>query len=214
MLRSGLALAALLFASNVFAQGRTVAKVTVGEVDVAVTRVRAKDGGLTLKLVAKGPWPKPRSLTLYEGGGDDDGAGDDDVRSIRAAPFELPGGKPGVRVDFTFRVPDGRRGDEQTDTSLVVLEGKVHKLLELRTRLSRDRSKTCRMSEVTTLELDAAGDLVAATQVKAEPALDEEDNPIDKTCKAPKGVTRKVYTMRGGKLVDADPTPADDDDDD
>jgi hypothetical protein len=200
----------LAFAAPARAQERTVAKLQVaggpGEADkpieVWVTRAKDSEGGITVKLIAKGVGPKPQALTLYSGGGADDGAGDAEVKQITARPFELPGGKPGVRVDYSFRLPDGKKKDEQIDTILVGFGGgKTHKVFELRTRLSRDRSKLCREGEEVALSLDGKG-LVAATTRTAEPVLGDDDLPLDKTCRAPKGAVKKSYPWKGDRFID------------
>lgn len=207
-----LALAFALLTSVAHAQVRTVAKLKLDTVEVWVTRARFPDGGLTVKLIAKGVGPKPQALTIYHGGGDDDGAGDAEVKAIEASALPLPDGQQGVRVDFTFRVPDGRKNDEQTDTTLVGFQGKTHKLLELRTRLSHDRGKNCREGEETQLALDAAGNLVASTTQNAESALGDDDLPLDKTCRAPRGAAKKSFKWSGDKFVDAEAAAPEEDD--
>jgi len=203
-------LAMLLTSPSLRAQERTVAKAQVAAepgkppVEVWVTRQRDEEGGVVIKLVAKGVGPKPQALTLYTGGGADDGAGDAEVRKIAASPFDLPGGRKGVRVDFTYRIPDGRKKDEQTDTSLVGFGGgKAHKLIELRTRLARDRSKLCREAEEIALSLE--GDqLIAIVGRKALPELGDDDLPIDKTCKAPRDLFKRRYPWKDEHFVDAE----------
>jgi hypothetical protein len=204
------ALGILAFGSAVLAQERTVAKCQVAPaegqkpIDVWVTRTRDSEGGVVIKLIARGVGPKPQALTIYSGGGADDGAGDDEVQKVSAKAFDLPAGKKGVRVDFSFRIPDGKKNDEQTDTTLVGFGGgKTHKLIELRTRRYRDRSKICREGEEVALAVDG-NDLVAGTSQKTEPELGDDDLPIDKTCKAPRGIAKKKYVWKNEKFVDPD----------
>jgi hypothetical protein len=194
----------LVLSATAFAEDKTVAKLTLAPYEVWVTRARAADGGLTLKLIAKGVGPKPQALTLYQGGGDDDGLSDSDLKTVKASPFELPGGQKGVRVDLTFRVPDGKKQDEQTDTMLVGFMGKTRKLVELRTRLAKDRTKICRDSEETALSLDDKGNLVAATVHKGESALGDDDLPLDKNCRGRSGVQKKTYKWADDKFIDPD----------
>jgi hypothetical protein len=204
------ALSVLFLALAAQAQEKTVSKCQVTDggkaIDVWVTRTRDSEGGIAIKLIARGVGPKPQSLTIYTGGGADDGAGDDEVQRISAKPFDLPGGKKGVRVDYTFRIPDGKKNDEQTDTMLVGFGGgKTHKLIELRTRRYRDRSKICREGEEVSLTIEG-NDLVAGTSQKTDPELGDDDLPIDKTCKAPRGVAKKKYPWKDEKFVDPDAT--------
>ncbi len=202
-------LSLLLLAGQARAEEKTVAKCQVpGEagkpLDVWVTRTRDSEGGVIIKLIARGVGPKPQALTIYTGGGADDGAGDDEVQKIVAKPFDLVGGKKGVRVDFSFRIPDGKKKDEQTDTTLVGFGGgKTHKLIELRTRHYRDRSKICREGEEVALSVEGEA-LIAATSQKTEPELGDDDLPIDKTCKAPRGVAKKKYPWKDEKFLDPD----------
>ena len=179
------------------------------KVELVLTRARTTDGGLVVKVVAKGLGPKPQPLIIYRGGGDDDGVGDDDVRGVALKPFELANGQKGARIDLTFRVPDGKKKDVQTDTTLVGFAGKPHKLLEVTTERARDRSKLCRDLESTELKIEGT-DLGAATTKQVEPALGDDDLPIDKGCKAPSGAVKKLYRWEKDHFVD--PTATDDDD--
>ena len=214
MTRCGFLVSIFLFASTAHAEDKTVAKLSLanGEnfpaIDVWVTRAAGKDGSLVVKLIAKGVGAKPQALTIYQCGGDDDGAGDAEVRGIKASAFDLPGGKKGVRVDLVYRLPDGKKKDEQTDTTLVGFGGgKTHKLLELRTRLAHDRSKVCRESEEIALALE--GDALAASRsLKLDSALGDDDLPLDKSCKSPRGVAKKLYKWANEKFVDPDDAPA------
>jgi len=201
----------LLLAAPAIAD-ETAAKVTVPvepdkKVDVWVTRARGDDGSLTLKLIARGLWPKPQSLTLYQGGGDDDGYGDDDVKKVTAHTFDVGGGKKIAKVEITYKPPDGKKVDEQTDTILVGFDGKTHKMLELTTRRSRDRSKVCRETD----QIDLAADgptLTASRHLVREAALGDDDLPIDKSCRSPKEVAKKYFKLTGGQWVESDGPPA------
>lgn len=207
-----LALLLTLFTSAAFAD-ETAAKVTVAvepgkTVDVWVTRARGDNASLTLKLIARGPWPKPQALTLYQGGGDDDGYGDDDVKKVTAHSFDVGGGKKIAKVEITYKPPDGKKVDEQTDTILVGFEGKTHKMLELTTRRSRDRSKVCRETDQIDLAADGAT-LTASRHLVREAALGDDDLPIDKSCRSPKDVAKKFFKLSGGQWIESDAPPAD-----
>jgi len=181
------------------------------KIELSLTRARTADGGLVVKVVAKGLGPKPVPLVIYQGGGDDDGVGDEDVRGVVLKPFELGNGIKGARIDLTFRVPDGKKKDVQTDTTLIGFAGKPHKLLQLTTERARDRSKVCRDLESTELKVEGT-DLGTATTKQVEPALGDDDLPIDKSCKAPSGAVKKVYRWEKDHFVD--PNASDDDDGD
>src|SRR5687767_2524582 len=114
-----LAVVATLFANLLAAQPaveKTLLKLglTVGDkpIEVWVARADSDDGGLSLRLIAKGVGPKPQALTLYTGGGDDDGPGGDELKSVTAKVVELPQAGKVVRVDFAYRLPGQR--DEET----------------------------------------------------------------------------------------------------
>ena len=186
-----------------------------------VTRSRDADGGAIVKLLAEGVGPRPQALTLYTGGGADDGAGDDDLLSIEARQMPLPDGAPAVRVDVRYRVPDGRMRQEEVETFLVGFDGKTHKLLSLLTLQMKDRSKarTCREGVRSQLEFRAADggavELVASSTRAVEPLLGDDDLPIDRTCKAAPGVSRVIYRMAKGQTafeqIDPPPPPAEED---
>src|SRR5689334_7357442 len=89
---------------------QTVAKLQLGGQDVVVARVGGKDGGVQIRVKAG----KGAPLVVYQGGGDEDGAGDKDVREVNASTFELPAGKKGLRVDMTYHPPDKPKKEEQT----------------------------------------------------------------------------------------------------
>lgn len=205
------------FAAKPTSAEKTVAKFAVtrakgAPINVWVTRERDSEGGIIVKLVAQGAGAKAQAVTVYEGGGADDGAGDAEVKDIVAKAFALPGGAPAVRVDVSYRVPDGRKKDEQIETILIGLEGKPHRLLELVTYSMRDKTKTCREGVSTQFAVRAgaggAVDLLASTTVAVEPALGDDDLPIDKTCKAPAGASRVIYRLKGDAFEQIDPPPA------
>ncbi len=181
---------------------KTVGRITISPtlsaapVDVWLTRTRKEDGGLIVKLVTRTSTTKALSLTIYTGGGDDDGAGDSDVRNLIVRPFDVPGGRRWVRIDFTYRIPDGGKRDERTDTTLVELLPKPRRLIDITTQQIRTRSKNCREGEETQLlpeNIDGELRLVATTQKIVDPVLGEDDLPVDKKCVATAGVDRKVF---------------------
>jgi hypothetical protein len=199
-----------LLAAPAFAD-ETAAKLTLAiesdkKVDLWVTRSRGDDGSLTLKLIARGLWPKPQALTLYSGGGDDDGYGDDDVRRVTAHSFDVGGGKKIAKIDITYKPPDGKKVDEQVDTILVGFDGKTHKMLELTTKRSRNRSKVCR--ETDQIDLSADGPtLTASRHLVREAALGDDDLPVDKSCRSPKDVAKKYFKLTGGQWVESEEPP-------
>jgi hypothetical protein len=208
-------LGAWLFApSTALAAGaeRTASKVTVpGEpaIQVFVTRQRHDDGGVTVRLIASGVAERPQALTLYAGGGDDDSPGDAALKGVKAQPFQLPDGQRAVRVDLKFVIP-GRTNDFQTDTTLIGFAGKPHKLAQLRTRVERDRSKVCREVKETQLRFssDKPTKLEATTALGLEPALGDDDLPIDKGCRGKSPMGRVVYQLDREKFVQVDPPPS------
>ena len=179
-----------------------VAKKTI---NLVVTRQKQPDGGSVIKLAARG-LGKPQTLTLYQGGGDDDGPNDVDIKKVLIDEVEL--GKLKVaRVDINFRIPGTVKKEIQTDTMLIGFDGKMHKLVELRTYYSRTKSKLCRDGEEVTLA-GSAETLTATKTAIAEPALDDEDQPIDKSCKPKGGPQKVIYKMKGDHFVQVDPAPA------
>ena len=181
-------------------------------IDVWVTRAGDDEGGLIIKLIARGVGPKAQALTIYSGGGGDEGPGESDLKSIGAKVFELPGGRKAVRVDFTYQVPESKTREIQTDTWIVGFGGKTHKLLPeaLRTRFSSDRSKVCREREETTLsaESDAEGVLLVAARAERVDAVYGDDHlPVDKTCRAAPGVDKKAYRLAVDEGKPASPSP-------
>jgi hypothetical protein len=211
---SALLVANLVLTTPARGADRTVTKLAFaggkGPLDVWLTRADGTDGSLTVKVIAKGVGPKPQSLTIYAGGGDDDGVGVEEVRTLSAKVIELPAVGKAVRVDFTHVVLGST--DEETETTLVGFDGKTHKLLELTTRRTHARSKVCREWEETALlgELgEAEGMLTATTRLRVQPTLGDDDEPLDKTCVAPKGVYRQIYRWSGERYLDAaTPSPA------
>src|SRR3954447_9235038 len=88
-------IANLLVASPALAADKTVSKLAFtgaksAPVEVWLTRADAADGGLVLKLIAKGIGPRPQALTLYTGGGDDDGPGTGELKGLTAKLMEVP----------------------------------------------------------------------------------------------------------------------------
>jgi hypothetical protein len=171
-------------------------------VEVSVVRVSSADGGVAVKVLARTAGAKPLTLVVYQGGGEEDGAGDKDLRGVSAAAFELGAGKKALRVDVGYHPPDEPKRVEQTDTTLVAVDGKPRAIAELITRRGRDRSKVCRELTETQLAVDGA-DLIASTGVKLEPALSDDDLPIDRACRSSGALTRKVYKWSGEKFVEA-----------
>lgn len=204
-MRLRLSLLSLSFlAAPAFAQPteKTVAKISVtpslsaSPVDIWLSRTRNDDGGLVVKLVSRTSTTKAMSLTIYSGGGDDDGAGDADVRNLVVRPFDVPGGRRWVRVDFTYRIPDGGKRDERTDTTLIELLPKPRRLIDITTQQVKQRSKNCREGEETQLfaeNIEGELRLVATTQKIVDPVLGDDDLPIDKKCKVTDAAERKVF---------------------
>jgi hypothetical protein len=196
---------------------RTVAKLSIAPskpgaaaVETWVTRGRTDDGGIVVRVVAKGVGPKPQSLTVYNSEEEDDGVLDEDVRALGAKVIDLPGVGKLLRIDITYRWPESGKKVEHTDTTLVGFDGKTHKLLELRTRVQRDQPKRCRQLEETTFAgelVDDAPRLVTTTVQRAQPTLGDDDLPVDKTCVAPTGAQRKIYRFKEGKFVVDEPPP-------
>jgi hypothetical protein len=196
------------------APDRTVVRLTFstakkGPIDVWVTRADGEDQSLVVKLIAKGVGPRPQSLTLYSGGGGDDGPSVGELRGLTARVIDLPMAGKAVRVDFTYQVPGQTAGDEQTDTTLVGFDGKTRKLLHLVTRRTHKKSELCSEAEETALqpegdELD--GRIVAERRITATPALGDDDEPLDMTCVSQKGL-KKVFRFTGEKYLEAGDEP-------
>lgn len=204
---AALALVAMIFAAPISAaESKAITQLTFApesgkpNIDVWITRASDDDGGLAIKLIARGVGAKAQALTLYTGGGGDEGPGDSDVKSIGAKVFELPEGRKAVRVDFTYQMPEGKKREIQTDTWLVGFQGKTHKLMPepLRTRFSSDRGKNCREREETTLtaESDAEGVVVVAARAERVDAVyGDDDLPVDKSCRAAPGIDKKAFRL-------------------
>jgi hypothetical protein len=202
---------ALVLTASLALADETAAKVTVTaepgrNVDVWITRARSEDGAITLKLIARGVGPKPQALTLYAGGPSEDGWGDDDLRNVTAHSFDLGGGKRGARIDVTFHPLGAKKRDEQVDTFLIGLDGKTRKLLELTTRVAWDKSKVCREADVIDLAVEN-GDLVAAKHRVREAALGDDDLPIDKSCRSPKDVSKRIYKRSADRFSETSEAP-------
>lgn len=200
----------LFVGTSALAGEQTVARLQIPvdgkPMDVVVVRTAPGNGGVTVTLKAKPQGGKAQSYIVYEGGGDEDGAGDKDVKGVTAAAFDLQGGKKGVRVDVTYHAPDKPKKEDQTDTTIVAVDGKPRALVELTTRLGRDRSKVCRENQQVSLAMEG-DDLAATTAIQLEPALGDDDLPIDKKCKSPAGGVKKVYKWTDGKFVDPSAAP-------
>jgi hypothetical protein len=188
---------------------RTVQKLSVGKVEVWITRADAFDGGLVVKVIAKGVGPRPQALTLYSGGGDDDGPGTDEIKALSAKVLELPAAGKVLRVDFAYTVPG--TSEEQTETTLVGFEGKTHKLLSLVTRRTHTRNPQCKEQWETALtgegdELD--GQVVAMKKLKVIPVRGDDDEPLDKGC-VPQKPEKSVYRWTGERFAEpAAPSPS------
>ena len=173
------------------APDRTVAKVTLtgarnAPIEAWVTRADAEDGSLVVKLIEKGVGARPQALTLYRGGGGDDGPGSADFRELTAKVVDLPMAGKAVRVDFSFQVPGTT--EEKTETTIVGFSGKTHRLLQLETRLIPEGD-------------EMEGRLVSERHIVATPALGDEDEPLDLTCVSTKA-ERKVYRFTGEKYLE------------
>jgi hypothetical protein len=195
---------------------KTLARLTIvpapggARVECWLTEQDSGDGSVALKLVIKGAAPRPQAMTIYAGGGEDDGPGAAEVRSGKASVLDLPDGKKLVRVDFAYSQPGGGGRGEQTDTTLVAVDGRPRKLLELTTLVGRDRSPVCRDFTETKLSARASGggsEVVATTSKLATPSLGDDDLPIDRGCKAPRGAEKVVYRLSGDKLEQIEPAP-------
>jgi hypothetical protein len=181
------------------------------KIDVWVTRTRAADGGLTVKLIAKGVGPRPQALTVYRGGGEDDGPGDEEVRGISAKVIDFPSVGKLVRVDFAYRLPG--QDAEQTDTTLVGFAKKTHRVFDLTTRRAYARNPQCRATEETTLSGEpgeGAPRLVSAERILVRAVRGDDDEPIDKSCRPSARPGRAVYQWNGEKFVAVESGPAPD----
>jgi hypothetical protein len=176
-------------------------------VTLTVLRQRLADGGLklTLRIAGKGD-KKPRSVVLYEGGPDEDGPVDKSFRAATVEPFTLPGGKRGARVDFEFQVP-GSKKHRQVDAYLVGID-EPKLVLEATVRRERDRTKVCHEVEEASLSLEKDGRLVASSMSALESELNDDDLPIDKTCKGRHPNAKTVWKWDGEAFLQIDPPPA------
>jgi hypothetical protein len=185
---------------------RTVSKLTIpgkAPIELWLTRADAEDGGLIVKVIAKGVGPRPQALTLYSGGGDDDGPGTAEVKNLTAKLMEVPAVGKIVRVDFGYQIPGTT--EEETQTTLIGFGGKTHKLLELTTRRTHQRNKNCR--EVWEVGLTAEGDeldgeVVAQKRLKVIPVRGDDDEPLDQSC-VPQKNERLVYRWNGDRFAEA-----------
>jgi hypothetical protein len=205
----------VLFAGLVAAQpplagDRTVQKLSLGKIEIWLTRSDAMDGGLVLKLIDKGVGPRPQSLTLYTGGGDDDGPGTDEIKSLTGKVLEVPSVGKVLRVDFTYQIPG--TPEEQTDTTLVGFAGKTRKLLQIVTKKTVTRNKQCKELWETALSGggdDLDGEIVTQRKLKVIPVRGDDDEPLDKTC-VPQKPQQVVYRWNGERFVEggAEPSPS------
>lgn len=176
-------------------------------VTLTVLRQRLSDGGLklSLRIAGKGD-KKPRTVLLYEGGADDDGPTDKSFRSATVEPFALPAGKRGARVDFEFQVP-GSKKHRQVDAYLVAIED-AKLVVEATVRRERDRTKACHEVEEAGLTLEKDGRLTAASTSALESELNDDDLPIDKSCKGKRPGAKIVWKWDGETFLQIDPPPA------
>jgi hypothetical protein len=191
---------------------REVAVVEVGgkaPVVLSVIRQRLTDGGLKLRLLItqKDSKQKAKSVTLYEGGADEDGPTDKSFRSATVEPFALPAGKRGARVDFEFQVP-GSKKFRQVDSYLVSIDETPRLVLDTTTRRERKRSKVCNEVEVSTLSPADKSTLAVRTVSTLESELNDDDLPIDKSCKGKQPGQTIVYKFDGDTYFQIDPPPA------
>jgi hypothetical protein len=173
---------------------------------LSLLRQRQADGGLKLRLVItiQGD-KKPKSVTLYEGGADDDGPTDKSFRSATVVPFTLPAGKRGARVDFEFQVP-GSKKFRQVDSYLVSVDEAPRMVLDVTTRREKKRTKACHEVEEATLTLDK-DKLFVRPASTLESELDDDDLPIDKTCRGKQAGQQITYRFDGDKFFQIDPPP-------
>ncbi len=199
---SSVAHAAELEAATLELGGKSAATVTVH-------RSRTADGGLKLRfsLVDKAKKKKPQSVTLYEGGGDDDGPSDKNFLGVDLQAFQLPDGSRSVRVDFEFLAP-GEKKQRQVDTFIVSVDEDVHVAAEVTTLRERDRTKRCHEVESTTLSMTKDGRLVARPLSALESELDDQDNPTDKRCVGKHPGRATTYKFDGEKFLQVDPLPS------
>jgi hypothetical protein len=211
LLTAALIFANLLVAQPARAADKTVAKLvlTVGAkpIDVWLTRADTEDGGLTIKVIAKGVGPRPQAITLYTGGGEDDGPGGGEIKSLTLKPFDVPAAGKLVRVDFSYQIPG--HTDEQTDTTIIGFQGKTKKLLELTTKRTRTRNKHCKEVEENALTAegdDLDGYLVTNRRLKVIPVRGDDDEPLDPGCVSQKP-EKKQLRWNGERFVDPQPQP-------
>ncbi len=177
-------------------------------ISLSLQRLKQGDGGLRLKLfvTAQGAagQKKKTSVTVYEGGGDDDGPSDKAFRSANIEPFALPGGKRGARVDFEFQVP-GSKKHRQIDTYVVALDEAPRLVLDTTTRRERDRSKVCHEIEESTITLEKDGRLFVRPVSALESELDDDDLPIDKSCRGKRPGQQVTWKFDGDVFFQVDP---------
>jgi hypothetical protein len=204
----------ILLVTPALGADRTVAKVTVPgktPVEVWLTRADAEDGGLVVKVIAKGVGPRPQALTIYTGGGDDDGPGTAEVKVLTAKVMDVPAAGKIVRVDFGYLIPGTT--EEETQTTLVGFGPKTHKLLELMTKRTHQRNKNCKEIWETALTGegdDLDGEVVAQKKLKVIPVRGDDDEPLDSGC-VPQKNERLIYRWNGEHFAEtksAQPSPS------
>jgi hypothetical protein len=205
----------LSVAAPAHAADRTVQKLMLGgakPLEVWITRADAADGGLVVKVIAKGVGPRPQAITIYSGGGDDDGPGTGEVKALAGKIMEIPSVGKVLRVDFSYQIPG--TAEEQTETTLIGFGGKTHKLLELVTKKTHTRNKNCK--EVWDTQISGEGDeldgqVVALRKLKVIPVRGDDDEPLDQGC-VPLKAERKAYRWTGDHFADpsakAEPSPS------
>jgi hypothetical protein len=188
---------------------KEVARVELGgkpAVVLSVLRQRQPDGGLKLRVVITTSGDKKtKSVTLYEGGADDDGPTDKAFRAATVVPFTLPADKRGARIDFEFQIP-GSKKFRQVDSYLVSVDEAPRIVLDVTTRRERKRSKVCHEAEEATLTLEKDKLLLRPVST-LESELDDDDLPIDKTCRGKQTGQQITYRFDGDKFFQIDPPP-------
>jgi hypothetical protein len=200
-----------LFATVAHATEREVASLAITNtpaLNVSVMRERDADGGLRLRLIVqrKGP-AKAKSVVLYDGGGDDDGPGDKDFRSVMLTPFALPAETRGVRVAFEFQVP-GQKNHRQVETMLVSVDDTPRVALDVPTHRELDRSRVCHEVEETALIAEDDGRMFVKPISNLESDVNgDDDEPMDKACNGHHPGRQITYKFDGDVYVQTDPAP-------
>ena len=106
-------------------------------------------------------------------------------------------------MDFEFQVP-GSKKYRQVDTYLVSFEDAPHLVLDTTTRRERDRTKVCHEVEEASLHLEKDR-LTASSASALESELNDDDLPIDKTCKGRHANGKIVWKWDGDTFIQIDP---------